>query len=812
MRDLVRLPALGVVTLVVILLVGVQSGSAQWQGATSGDGYAPGNTYDYDATSNWVGGTLNDSFLGTTLTGNVTLSLDAPRTTVATGLNLTYGGGFDFNLYSNDVNSRVITLGGDLNANATAGSQTISIGTALRPVTLNLNNATRNFIVGSSDTLIVNGVISSTTPASGLLTKEGAGTLILNAANTYSGATTVNAGELRWGVNDALSSGALTVNNGGTANVQTFTDSVGAVTINSGGTLSIGTGGSLTSTAASTVNGTISGTGTFSTGANTLTLTGGAISLASGTLTSGNLTMTGGTINAGNYNLGGTVTSNVSSSPAQISGNLNLGTAARTFTIAEGEAATDMLIDGVISGGTGGTLTKAGTGRLVLSGNSSSGYTDLTTVSAGTLNIQHASALGTTAVGTTVSSGATLELQGSIAVGAETLSLNGTGTTSLGAIGALRNISGNNSWGGAITLAAASRINSDSGTLTINSGSAISGASALTVGGAGNVTINDEIGIGAGTLTKDGGGVLTLAGANTSSGATTLNGGTLKLDYSTQNNSKLADAAALTLSRGTVELSGGSTIQAASATTLSTSAGASAITRSSGTSTLRMNAITRNVGSTIDFSAGSIADTDTLNANGILSGYATVASTNWAMNSINAVDGAIMAYSAYTSNTAGSLGASADNSNIVGTNTTTGAATINSIRFNELAARTLTLTGTLTVSSGGLLNTANVGANTSTITGGTLTPAGNTDLKIHQYNTSGALAIDSVIAGTTGGLTKSGPGTASLGGSTANTYTGTTFVNSGTLELNKSAAANAIGTGGLTINQTGVVKYTGASS
>jgi hypothetical protein len=55
------------------------------------------------------------------------------------------------------------------------------------------------------------------------------------------------------------------------------------------------------------------------------------------------------------------------------------------------------------------------------------------------LNIQNASALGTTAAGTSVTSGAALRIQGDITVGAEGLTLNGTGVSG---DGALRNISG----------------------------------------------------------------------------------------------------------------------------------------------------------------------------------------------------------------------------------------------------------------------------------------------------------------------------------------------------------------------------------
>ena len=47
---------------------------------------------------------------------------------------------------------------------------------------------------------------------------------------------------------------------------------------------------------------------------------------------------------------------------------------------------------------------------------------------------------------------------------------------------------------------------------------------------------------GTGSLTKVGSGTITLAGANTFSGTTTINSGVLKLDYSLQDNSKLSDA------------------------------------------------------------------------------------------------------------------------------------------------------------------------------------------------------------------------------------------------------------------------------
>jgi autotransporter-associated beta strand protein len=175
-------------------------------------------------------------------------------------------------------------------------------------------------------------------------------------------------------------------------------------------------------------------------------------------------------------------------------------------------------------GGAGG-LSKDGAGTLTLTGANT--YTGATNVTAGVLKIQHATALGTTAGGVSVDSGAALQIQGGITVGAEALTLNGTGVSN---DGALRNISGNNTYGGLVTLGSAARINSDSGTLTLDvaSGNAIAGDNMnLTLGGAGNITVADPIATGTGTLTKDGAGTLTLSGANTYSGGTVINGGSL---------------------------------------------------------------------------------------------------------------------------------------------------------------------------------------------------------------------------------------------------------------------------------------------
>jgi autotransporter-associated beta strand protein len=122
---------------------------------------------------------------------------------------------------------------------------------------------------------------------------------------------------------------------------------------------------------------------------------------------------------------------------------------------------------------------------------------------------------------------------------------------------------------------------------------------------------------------------------------------------------------------------------------------------------------------------------------------------------------------------------------------TTGFATqsINSLRFNTAAANTLTNAGTLTISSGGILETANVGNNATTITGGTLAGSAQ-DLVVIQNNTSNSLTINSSISGA--GLTKSGAGELILAPTTADTFTGVMYLNGGLLNT----TSNGIGSAG----------------
>jgi autotransporter-associated beta strand protein len=342
---------------------------------------------------------------------------------------------------------------------------------------LQLVSTTHSIQVDSGLTAAVSADIGGTSG----LTMTGSGTLILSGTNNYTGLTTVSQGALNIQSDQALggtgSGNGTTVSSGATLELQ------GGISVGAGETLN------LTGTPSGTLR-NVSGDNTYG-GLLTLQYNGYLYVASSIFSDAGSLTIS----NTGT--IGG------------VYGPLTLG----------GDG--DITVASIISSATASTLTKTGTGRVTLSGSNS--FTGTTTVSAGTLEIRNNSALGTTAGGTTVNSGAVLRLAGGLTNVAESLTVNGTGISN---DGALQNFSDTNVVTGAITLGSAARINSNGGTLTINGNISGSGK-ALTAGGAGNTTIAGVIGTGSGTLTKDGSGTLTLSGSNTYTGITTISEGTL---------------------------------------------------------------------------------------------------------------------------------------------------------------------------------------------------------------------------------------------------------------------------------------------
>ena len=147
------------------------------------------------------------------------------------------------------------------------------------------------------------------------------------------------------------------------------------------------------------------------------------------------------------------------------SGSLTVGAldfgGAEAIVIAE----SDLTIGSAIIGGNPiNGLTKAGAGRLTLTGNSN--YTGATNVAGGTLSVTNQSALGDAAGAVTVRSGAAFELQGSITFGAKPLTVIGSGP---GGAGSLRSHTGDNAWNGAVSLQSVT-VGVDAGSLTFGGG------------------------------------------------------------------------------------------------------------------------------------------------------------------------------------------------------------------------------------------------------------------------------------------------------------------------------------------------------
>lgn len=312
------------------------------------------------------------------------------------------------------------------------------------------------------------------------------------------------------------------------------------------------------------------------------------------------------------------------------------------------------------------------------------------------------------------------------------------------------------------------------------------------------------------TVIVTGGGTVAMRGANTYTGTTTVNAGTLLLDYTTNNGSKLRSTAALILNGGSLNLTGNNaaaTTQAVSALTVGVNSatlggGSGRISATSGTDrnlTLTLAAITRNTGATVDFlttntgtGIAAVTTTTALSSAGILGGYATYNLNDWATKdgSNNIIPLAAGSYaSSFATGTHTSIAAS--------TALPSGGATTNTLRLTAAAALTFNATpGTLTLESGGLMIASTAGATSIGTTGTRGTLASTTNEIIIQQQSASLLTINSVISGTT--LTKSGTGPLTLTGT--NTYTGNTYINGGIVTVTAATNLGATPANNVTTN------------
>ena len=152
------------------------------------------------------------------------------------------------------LEANAATAGASGGTALTVNGSIINNSANLQTINTALDFAATRTVEANTADITIGGLISG----AGGLTKEGASTLTLSGANTYTGATTLNDGTITVANNSALGTGTLTLNGG------TFTQSSG-VEISNDIVIS-GTTTVLPSSNSFTLSGNISGAGTLITG------------------------------------------------------------------------------------------------------------------------------------------------------------------------------------------------------------------------------------------------------------------------------------------------------------------------------------------------------------------------------------------------------------------------------------------------------------------------------------------------------------------------------------------------------------------
>ncbi|MEI7956742.1 MAG: autotransporter-associated beta strand repeat-containing protein, partial [Verrucomicrobiota bacterium] len=393
------------------------------------------------------------------------------------------------------LNGNSVTIG-SLSSNATPGSPVIE-NASVSAGTLTVNQTVDKTYAGVIQDGSGGGALS--------LIKSGANVLTLSGANTYTGSTTISAGTLALSGGSAIADtsavslantlGATLLLNasetigslagggatGGNVNLQSFGLTVGGdnSTQTYSGIIS-GTGGSLVKIGSGTL--TLSGTSTYS--GNTI--------ISGGTLQIGVATAIQSGASGGNIQVDGSLDlNNKSISINGLSGSGSItSSVAGAITLTAGGNNQTSSFSGVIQNGSGTVaLAKTGTGTLTLGGNNI--FTGGVTINAGVIQLGNIGALNSTTPNT-VTFGA------SAAAGTK-LQLNGNSVT----IGALST----NATPGSPVIENA---NASATTLTVSQTTSTTFAGVLQDGG------------GALSLTKSGSGTLTISGANTFTGTTTI--------------------------------------------------------------------------------------------------------------------------------------------------------------------------------------------------------------------------------------------------------------------------------------------------
>jgi autotransporter-associated beta strand protein len=665
---------------------------------------------------------------------------------------------------------------------------------------------------------VADGSVSAVLGGAGELLKLTGGTVVLLGANTYTGATTVNAGILRLGAAGVIPNASALVVNGGTLDLNNFAQTVGSLS-GTGGTIATGgIGGRLDVN--QTVNGVYAGSFSGPTdgvtsfylqkmGAGTLTLSGTNTATGNGRVyvTDGRLILQNGNA-VGDNN----ILEVIGAATVELQANETIG------ALLSGAGGTIQL--------NANTLTLAGVGIATL------GSTAATITGTGglTLNAASYTQVFTQPLAYT---GATTILNGAFQFGGNNIIADGSSVVINGASAALNIVTFSDTVAG-VSLQAGT-IAGTTGVLTsLTDVDAQSGSISAILGGAAG-------------LTKTTAGTVTLSGANTYTGTTTITAGILQLGAA----GVIPDASAVIINGGTLNLNNftetvgslsgaGGTVatggvtgrlivnQAVNGVYAGSFSGATGLSatylQKDGAGTLTLSGTNTATGAgriwvtggrLILQSGNAVGDNNTLE---VIGGSTVELQANETIGGVLSAAGSTIQLNANTLTLAG-LGVPASavaNLTITGT----GGLTINGTGFIQGFTQPLSYTGATTILNGKLeLGGNNIIANgssvvingasaildiqsfTDTVAGVSLQAgsiAGTTGVLTSLTDVDAQSGSISAVLGGAAGLTKTTAGTVTLSG--ANTYTGATTINAGTLA---GGAANAFSAASATTINTG---------
>ncbi|BCU79727.1 autotransporter-associated beta strand repeat-containing protein [Luteolibacter sp. LG18] len=451
------------------------------------------------------------------------------------------------------------------------------------------------------------------------------------------------------------------------------------------------------------------------------------------------------------------------------------------------------------SGGFGiasGAITKTGAANLILT--SANTYTGATIISAGTLTLGNGTADGTIANTSGVTNNAALAYNWAGDHTAPYI-ISGTGVvTKTGA--------GNLTFTGANTYSGGTTING--GTLTTNSTGSV-GAGAVAIGAAGTWSVGNNYTL---SNTVTGTGAIATTGATVSgnfsgfSGTVTHNNSFASTSFSNATATSKNAAYVLASNQGSAQgfIAGGAGDQtlelgSLSGVTNSLFRGGNSV---SGTTTLQIG----NLNTSTTF-AGLFANgtTKIIAINKVGTGTLTLTGANVHTGATTVSAGTLQLGDGTTDGTIANTSGVTNNAALVYNWSTAHTApyVISGTGFlTKTGAGTLVLTGTNTYTGATLINGGILQLGNGTTDGTIAATSGVANNGTLAYNWTTDHTASYVISGS-GGLTKDGAGTLTLGG--VNTYTGGTTVNAGKLAVNGSSLAN----GGALIVNGGLVDVTG---